>query len=133
MSGLETEPIFPCLRYRVEEVNTHNTLSFHCKEFISILKNVEFYICVKCKIRESRNCENCYEFSKFPQCFLIYDEKCAFYIPLPTIFARRNTSYFKSFVTYLNKDEKNDKTIKFKYHRFTKECSFKGKVYKNCF
>jgi len=137
---MESEPLFSSVKYNLDHVTTHNAFSLAFEEFLPYLKQ-QFYLCPNCRVTATGQCnEKCTPFLEYEEYFVIYNDLAAFWIPPPKIFAKKNLSYFNSFVemcdkeynAYLNGGNGTQKqfddlkaALVRKYEKF-KDCSFKG-------
>ncbi|UBZ25545.1 LEF-9 [Crangon crangon nudivirus] len=98
------EPLFLSSTYCLKPVTTHNTLTLHCQDFIPYIADgkFEFSICPQHglnAIQPDRSCDQCTEFAKFKESFIIHTRFAYYASPPPAIYTKKNLNYFKTFVS----------------------------------
>ncbi|KAG8148349.1 uncharacterized LOC118064850 [Chelonus insularis] len=111
------KPHFLTIKYKVNSVTTYNTLTIDFSKFIEILeknKSASFFLCLMCHIKVYRSCRYCTPFMQYPRTFILKTSKRFYCMPQPSLFTKKNYSYFQSIIWFIYKvhiNELNDTTV----------------------
>ncbi|KAG6558459.1 viral RNA polymerase subunit lef-9 [Microplitis demolitor] len=105
------DPHFYTIKYKVNAVNTHNTLTISYDKFVKIFqesKNGSFYLCIICHISSKRQCIYCTPFLQYPRTFILETPKRFYCMPQPSLYTKKNHSYFQSIIWFIHKVHNNE-------------------------
>lgn len=105
------DPHFYTIKYKVNAVNTHNTLTISYEKFVEIFqesKNGSFYLCIICYISSTRQCIYCTPFLQYPRTFILETPKRFYCMPQPSLYTKKNHSYFQSIIWFIHKVHNNE-------------------------